>query len=279
MPFVLLFCKCQKAVSKLEKGKVVVLEERVPKLKKRRRQKVNRRLTIYIVFFFMLILCIVYFQSPLSYVKHIEIKGNQHISSEKIIQLSGLANGTSFWKVKEEKIKQAIEEHPEIKQVEMQKKFPNTIVLYIKERRRVAYIEHKQTFFPLLENGQILMKNAPKTVLSDAPILVDWKRGEDIQDMAGQLAKLPPYILSAISEIHYAPSDEDRYHITVYMNDGFEVSASVKNFAEKMLLYPEIVKKLDPNVKGVIHLEVSNYFKAYDQPKKEDDDDNESSAR
>lgn len=264
-------------MSELEKGKVVVLEERVPKLKQRRRQKVNRRLAAYIAFFFMLILSIIYFQSPLSNIQHIEVKGNQHVSAGRIIELSGLTNRTSFWKIKAEQVERAIESHPEIKQAKLKKQFPNTIVLYVKERRRVAYIEHKQTFFPLLENGQILTKNKPKMALSDAPILVNWKKGEDIQEMAGQLAQLPPYILNAISEIHYTPSDQDRYHITVYMNDGFEVSANMQNFAEKMLLYPAIVKQLNPNVKGVIHLEVSNYFKAYGEEKK--GDGNEKSTR
>ncbi|MCZ0755525.1 cell division protein FtsQ/DivIB [Anoxybacillus sp. J5B_2022] len=260
----------------MKKGKVVVLEERVPKLKQRRRQKVNRRLTAYIVFFFMLILCIIYFQSPLSNVRHIDVRGNQHVSARQIIQASGLTNRTSFWRVKTVQVEQVLESLPEIKQVTVEKQFPNTIVLYIKERRRVAYIEHKQTFFPILENGKILTKNKPKTALSDAPILVNWKAGEDIQEIAAQLAQLPPYILNAISEIHYAPTKYDQYHITVYMNDGFEVSATVQNFAEKMRLYPEIVKQLNPNVKGVVHLEVSNYFKAYDEKK---EDGNEKSAR
>ncbi len=260
----------------LEKRKVVVLEERVPKLKERRRQKVNRRLTAYISFFFMLILLIIYFQSPLSNVRHIEVKGNQHVSDRKVIELSGLTGRTSFWRVKAEKVERAIEHHPEVKMVTLKKIFPNTIVLYVKERRRVAYIKHKQAFFPILENGQILTKHTSETALSDAPILVDWKEGEDIQEMAGQLAKLPPYILNSISEIHYTPRSQDKYHITVYMNDGFEVSANVQNFAEKMLLYPSIVKQLNPNVKGVIHLEVSNYFKAYDEEKKGDGDEKDS---
>lgn len=262
MPFVLLFVS-EKAVSELKKGKVVVLEERVPKLKQRRRQKVNRRLTAYIIFFFMLILCIIYFQSPVSNVRHIEVKGNEHVSVQQIVRASGVTNRTSFWRVKTDQVKQAIESLPEIKEVTVKKQFPNTIVLYIKERTRVAYIEEKQLFFPILDNGKILTKNKPKIALSDAPILVNWKDGEKIQELAGQLAHLPSYILNAISEIHHTPTKYDPYHITVYMNDGFEVSATVPNFAEKMRLYPEIVKQLNSNVKGVIHLEVSNYFKAY----------------
>jgi cell division protein FtsQ len=255
----------------LEKGKVVVLEERVPKLKERRRQKANRRLIAYISFFFLFILCVLYFQSPLSNVRHIEVKGNEHLSAGQIIALSGITKRTSFWKVKEDEVKQNLEKHPEVKSVSVEKHFPNTIIIRVSEWRRVAYIYDGQTFFPLLENGYLLKKHTSKTAPSDAPILVNWKKGEDIQEMTGQLAQLSPSVLNAISEIDYTPNKDNRDHVTVYMNDGFEVSASIHNFAEKMSLYPAIVQQLDPNVKGVIHLEVSNYFTPYQLPKKEDD--------
>jgi cell division protein FtsQ len=257
----------------LEKGKVVVLEERVPKLKERRRQKANRRLIVYISFFFLFILCVLYFQSPLSNVRHIEVKGNEHLPAGQIIALSGITKRTSFWKVKEDEVKQNLEKHPEVKSVSVEKHFPNTIIIRVNEWRRIAYIYDGQTFFPLLENGYLLKKHTSKTAPSDAPILVNWKKGEDIQEMTGQLAQLSPSVLNAISEIHYTPNNDDPDHVTVYMNDGFEVSASIHNFAEKMSLYPAIVRQLDPNVKGVIHLEVSNYFTPYQPPKKEDDNE------
>lgn len=83
-----------------EKGKVVVLEERVPKLKEQRRQRANRLLVAYIALFFMLLLGVVYAQSPLSNVAVIHVEGNHHIASQQIIQLSGITKQTSFWKVK-----------------------------------------------------------------------------------------------------------------------------------------------------------------------------------
>ncbi|WP_337999011.1 hypothetical protein [Bacillus methanolicus] len=54
------------------------------------------------------------------------------------------------------------------------------------------------------------------------------------------------------------------------MNDGFEVNATLRGFAEKMAHYPSIVSQLDPDKKGVIDLEVGSYFKAYDEEGTED---------
>jgi cell division protein FtsQ len=263
----------------LERNKVVVLEERVPKLKQQRRQRANRRLIGYIAFFFMLILCIIYFQSPLSNIKYLEVKGNEHVSDKEIIKLSELTTRTSFWKIKDEVVADKISSHPEIQSVTLQKHFPNKITLLIKERKRVAYIYHKQKFLPILENGRILT-DVHSAVPNDAPILVNWKKGEDIQEIVAQLTELPAHVLNAISEIHHTPDSNDRYHLTVFMNDGYEVSATVRNFAEKMSLYPSIVSQLDPDAKGIIHLEVSNYFKAYpSNTKKKEGDDNEESTR
>lgn len=82
--------------------------------------------------------------------------------------------------------------------------------------------------------------------------------------MIRQMQKLPDSITNAISEVRYTPSNVDRDLVTLYMNNGFEVRASIPSFAEKMAHYPSIISQLDPKKKGVIDLEVGSYFKAYD---------------
>lgn len=258
-----------------EKGKVVVLEERVPKLKEQRRQRANRLLVAYIALFFMLLLGVVYAQSPLSNVAVIHVEGNHHIASQQIIQLSGITKQTSFWKVKKDEVEQRVKQHPEVKDVSVKKRIPNRIDIVIVERKRIAYILDKHSFLPILDNGKVLT-HAKQAIPSDAPILVGWKEGEAIQDMAAQLANTPSSILNLISEIHHTPSPSDQRHITVYMNDGIEVSATIDRFAKKIVHYPSIVSQLQPGVKGVLHLEMSTYFKPYEAAEgKENEDENE----
>lgn len=105
----------------------------------------------------------------------------------------------------------------------------------IVERTRIAYILDKHSFLPILDNGKVLTY-AKQVIPSDAPILVGWKEGEAIQDMAAQLANTPNSILNLISEIHYTPNASDERHITVYMNDGIEVSATIDRFAKKLCI-------------------------------------------
>ena len=81
--------------------------------------------------------------------------------------------------------------------------------------------------------------------------------------MIKSLENLPTEISNSISEIHYTPKKTDPYHISLFMNDGFEVSATLRSFSEKMVHYPSIISQLDPNKKGIIDLEVGSYFKAF----------------
>lgn len=194
--------------------------------------------------------------------------GNQNISKDEIIQYSQLSVGTSFWNVKNDKIERNLKKHPEIKSATVDKKFPNIIVIKVSEYQRVAFIKSNGKYLPILENGDILKskKNNNKGFLN-APILINWSKGEDIQEMVAQLSELPKSIVNSISEIQYTPIPTDILQITLYMNDGNEVKASVRNFSEKMQYYPSMVKELDPNVKGIFHIDVENRFTPFGDDK------------
>jgi cell division protein FtsQ len=257
----------------MSKGKVVTIEDRIPKLKQKRKQKANKRLIWYISFFFLLVMCVVYIQSPLSKVSTITVSGNYNVQENEIIKLSDLSTKTSFWRINLENISKQIEAHSEIKSVIIEKKLPNRVIIEVSEYKRVAYISNEEQYFPILENGQVLHSLTDSTIPADAPILINWVDNDDIQDMAKELTKLNPSITNSISEIHHTPESSDPLHITLYMNDGYEVSATVRNFSKKMSAYPSIISELDPSLKGVIHLEVVSYFKAYER---EEDEENES---
>lgn len=247
----------------MKNGKVITIEDRIPKLKQQRKQKANRRFILYISLFFFLILFVLYFQSPLSKIQSIEISGNIHVSSKEIIELSGLKQGTSFWNIKPEKIAEKIKEHNEISKVEVYRKFPNDIKISVSEYTRVAYLLKGTAYYPILETGKILKKRDLDNLPADAPLLINWKQSEELQEMAAQLRLVPKSILNRISEIHHTPEKIDPLHITLFMNDGQEVSATIRDFSKKIINYPKIIEQLSEEQFGVIHLEVGSYFKAY----------------
>ncbi len=221
---------------------------------------------MYITFFFLLLSGILYFQSPLSKIGDITISGNQNISSEQISNLSKLKVGTSFWKVDKDKVAENIKEHPEINEVTIEKKLPNQISINVSELKRVGYISGTNGFFPILENGKIIEKpqtSGSKAIPVDAPILVNWST-KALKLLSKELNKVQPSISKLISEIHHTPTEYDPLQMTLYMVDGYEVKATLRNFAENIKAYPTIVSELDPSLSGYIELDVVPTFIPYD---------------
>lgn len=255
----------------------MTLEDRVPKIKQQRKQKANRRLVIYLSLFFILLFLIIYSQSSLSKVSGVTVDGNVHVPEDEIIKLSEITNETSIWRVNEEKVAETIEQHKEISEAVVQRKFPNSVEVSIEEYKRVAYIYESGNYYPVMENGKMLsVMNEEDALPDDAPLMMNWKNGEMVENFIGELIKLPESIIYSISEIHHTPTDIDPYHITMFMNDGFEVSATVRDFSSKMGAYPSIVEQLDPSVKGVINLEVGTFFKPYETAGEEEEETDES---
>ncbi|MDP4105642.1 MAG: FtsQ-type POTRA domain-containing protein [Bacillota bacterium] len=247
----------------MEKENVVSLEERIPKLKQQRRRKANRRLIFLLFLFFALIVIVAYIQSPLSRVKAITVKGNEFYSSQEIIQKTGISKSTNIWTVKKGEIASNLERYPEIKTADVGMNWLNSIEIRITEYKKLAYLKKDSFYYPVLENGAILENRKTGRVPINAPILIGFKEGTVLKEMLKEIGKLPKVVLNSVSEIHYEPSKTDQFHITLFMNDGFEVSASIKSFSEKMTHYPSIISQLDPGKKGIIDLEVGSYFKAY----------------
>lgn len=248
----------------MENGKIVSIEDRIPKLKQQRRKKANRRLILMLFLFFTLILCIIYFQSPLSKVQKVLVSGTETVTEETIKKASGITSDTNIWKIDQKETEAKLEKMPEIEQADLSIDFPNTVAIQLKEFDKLAFLSQGRDFFPVLSNGEILTSGLTQDIPVNAPILFAFKEGEVLNEMIASLQSLPEEILSNISEIHHNPSETDRYRIHLFMNNGFEVNATLRNFSEKMVHYPSIISQLDPSQKGIIDIEVGSYFKAYE---------------
>ncbi len=246
----------------MEKQKIVSIEERIPKLKQQRKRKANRRLAIALLLFFTMILFIIYFQSPLSKVKSIAVSGNESYTMEEIRKYSGITTNSNIWKINRGKTGEKLEDLPEIKNAEVSVKLPNSVEIRITEYDKLAYLSVGKDFLPVLANGEILEEGIADEMPVNSPILIGFKEGDVLDEMILSMEELPGEILSSISEIHYRPSETDSYKIQLFMNEGYEIYATLRTFTEKMVHYPSIVSQLN-SVKGIIDLEVGSYFKAY----------------
>ncbi|OLO40800.1 cell division protein FtsQ [Alkalihalophilus pseudofirmus] len=250
--------------------KVITINDRIPKLKEQRKQRANRRLIFFLAFFFLLILLVIYFQSPLSHIKTIEVHGNDYLPKEIIVDSSKLSSGTSIWQLDKEEVIARIVSLKEIESADISRKFPNKIEIHIVEYQRVAYMYQEGKYYPILSTGAFLEELPPNVMPVDAPILRDWEPGPVAQELAAELTKLSDGLFNRISEIYYTPTEADPLRIIVFMNDGHEVHSTVRDFSDKIAPYPSIVKEIDPNKIGIIHMRMTPYFEEFDVEEEEE---------
>ncbi|ALX47388.1 cell division protein FtsQ/DivIB [Lentibacillus amyloliquefaciens] len=258
------------------KKNVVSIEDRIPKLKQERKKKANRRLIFYLSIFFLLISIIVYLQSPLSYVRTIDVSGNSFVKDEEIIEASSIGEKTNIWSVNASEISRAVNDNPVIQQSDVNRKLPWTIEISVSEFDHVGYMKQDEHYFPVLGDGNVLENLQQSSVDGNAPLLLGFSDEKYLNQLTGELKKLPESVLQLISEIHWNPSDENQHKILLYMNDGYMVDGTIRDLAEKMRVYPSIVSQLGSESKGIIHIGAGVYFEEFNAESEEDSDNQES---
>lgn len=246
----------------MEEEKIVSIEERIPKLKENRRKKANQTLLIYLTLFFLLIVIIIYLQSPFSNIKHINVLGNDVLADEQIIEQSNVTVDMNMWRINVKDIEEKITAHPLVKEVNVKRKFPQTLQFTIVENNVIGYVKANNELHPIVSDG-VVVSNTDISLPRGAPLFENFTDEEYLQRFAEELNDLPVHILNLISEVHWKPTDKNKYKIELYMNDGFIVHATIRDFASKMNAYPSIIAQLDPDQKGIIHMDVGVYVETF----------------
>lgn len=246
----------------MEEKKIISIEDRIPKLKQARKKKANRRLIYYLSVFFILISMIVYLQSPLSQVKNIEVEGNELIKADKLIEQSGLKIKDNIWSINLTHVEEELMNSPYIKKAIVKRKLPRTVEFIVEEEELIGYTLEDGAYYPILASGTKITE--PNKLMSGkAPLLNGFSDEDYLEKMAQELAELDPSIHHLISEIYWDPTEDNKNKITLYMQDGFVVKGTIRQFHEKMNIYPSIISQLEPKQKGIIHIGVGAYFEEF----------------
>lgn len=241
------------------------LEDTMPKLKKQRQKKLITRLIALILLFSFAILVVVYFISPLSKVDMLSVSGTKEVADQEIIDVSQIKSGDNLWKVffeRKEISKNLLSELPQVKSMKISFDGLNDYIIKIEEYQTVAYLAEENKYYNILENGKIVNESR-KVSIGNPPIFKSFEENKALKAMIEQYKLLNENIQNSISEVEYTPSEIDDYLIKLYMNDGNEVVASIPSFAEKMIYYPDMVKKIGDQ-KGTFNIEVGAYFSPFE---------------
>lgn len=213
-----------------------------------------------LIFIIILGVLVWYVFSDMSDVKEITYSGNHVISDEELSNRLQFTEGDKMFSINTTQAKENIELLPVIVEAEVERDWWNTVHVNVNEYNIIAYIENEGTFNPVMENARVL-RGYP-VAPSIGPILYHFE-GEEFENTVTELQNVDKDILSAISEIHFSPSDSSQTRIHIFMNDGQEIVADYRDFGEKMNHYVGMKQEIGEDNDGIIDIEIGSSFLPY----------------
>ncbi|KRL99920.1 cell division protein FtsQ/DivIB [Liquorilactobacillus satsumensis] len=218
--------------------------DKLPLLTRQRNQVLRRRLSINLVFFSLMGILSLYFILPISRISQVTVTGADAQTRSAILAASGLKKGGLLLKtvLMQKKIKQEIlTAVAEVKQVRFNYDW-TTVKLQTTASPVSGYVLDGKQYYALTKKGvqSQIARNQPA---DNYPVYSGFGKKPQLKLLAIQMNKMPAKLTSAISEVHYDPSQVNSGRIRVYLNDGNEVIATISTFATKMAYYPAIKAK------------------------------------
>lgn len=178
-----------------------------------RKGPLNRHVFISLLLILtMLVGGFVFMNSAYFTVGDIDVKGNVHLPAEEIFQIANIDDRVNIFKIDKNMLRKRLLQDLRIEDATVERKFPTTIVLNIKERRTVAFLPTNYGFVQVDRQGYVLA--AFRTIKSmEMPMvtglkLMNTKVGDRIDPVAypvlEMLGELDADALNALSEINIA---------------------------------------------------------------------------
>lgn len=226
---------------------------------------------------FILLILLAFFillRSSLFEVKQVVVKGNEHLSSEKIKALAEISPGINIFKINLTRVSERIHLLPMVKKVKLTRKLPSTVVITIIERRPVGLLPQNDSFMEIDEDGVCLQKGKSSTyglpVITGVidPLQKGLKNrtftpGQQIKstrlDLALKVIKtLPPEVLPILSEVNV----EQQNQVNLFTLDGIQCRlGQATNIKEKGEILSQVLKEVLAKGKEVTYIDLS-YSKA-----------------
>lgn len=120
-----------------------------------RKEKKRVKKAILSIILIAAILVLILFKAPIFNIKNLEIQGNKSVDKNKIIKLDTVLNKNIFY-LDLKSIKETILLNPYIKEVEIEKSYPNKIIVAVEERKPSFFVKDGEGFLVLNEELRIM---------------------------------------------------------------------------------------------------------------------------
>ncbi|MGT2965348.1 cell division protein FtsQ/DivIB [Streptococcus acidominimus] len=206
------------------------------------------------------ILLAVYFISPLSKEKKIEVVGNQRLDRETVLAYSKISEKdyalTTLLQTKN--IEANIKNSSNIvKSDKITFQFPNRFTIHVEEFTEVGYLKEKESYRLVLSSGNISETAITSEALPERYTLIDMADTDLVKQLALQLAPIDAALLSNIKSIELTPSKVTADLLTMSMYDEHTLLIPLSEIDTKLPYYSNIAKRL--SVPSVVDMEVGAF--------------------
>lgn len=238
------------------------------KIDKRKRQK-RIQYIIITALILLIILFLLYMFTPLSRISHVNISGNHNVSDSQVEKELNVKKGSRIYTFSKSKAINNLKKNSLIKDVQIHKQLPNTLNVKIIENNLVGIVKEKNKYVPIIE-GNKKLDNYNGNIANSAPVLEGFK-GDNLNSITKALSKMPNETREMISEIKYAPLQNQQNRVLLYMKDGMQVVGDMNTLANKIEYYPQMSQSLAKDssgqlkTQGYIDLSVGASFIPYNE--------------
>lgn len=239
--------KAQKEDSEVKKEKEKKKKEKPEKPAKPRIAPVHiwRAVSILVPSVLVLLLSI-YLLTPLSTLKHIEVKGNVQTQADDIKQVSGIQDSdyTLSLLLNKEKHAEQIKSNHWIESATIDYKFPTNFTIEVKEFEIVGYYVTGEDHYPILSSGTIDSSPVNLLNLPETYLTVTFNDEQQVKDLITGLSSISENIKSQIQKIELAPSKATADLLKITMLDTDEILVPLSELSKKLPYYSKIKRQL-----------------------------------
>ncbi|ORO80373.1 cell division protein FtsQ/DivIB [Streptococcus oralis] len=194
----------------------------------------------------LVLLLSIYLLTPLSTIKHIEVKGNVQTQADDIKQISGIQDSdyTLALLLDKEKYAERIKSNHWIESAKIDYKFPTNFTIEVKEFEIVGYYVTGEDHYPILSSGTIDSSPVNLLNLPETYLTVTFNDEQQVKDLMTGLSSISEDIKSQIQKIELAPSKATADLLKITMQDTDEIVVPLSELSKKLPYYSKIKPQL-----------------------------------
>lgn len=225
---------------------------------KRRRKAILRRRKVFLARLFLLTLLatLIYlflFKTSIFNIRDIVVEGNNKMTYNEIVQVSGFSRGENIFKIDKKVGKRALMELPYIKSIKVKRRIPKKIIIEVEERESIAAISFNDSFILFDKEGYLLAIKEKDEKVNKAQIFaldfIELNLGENIFEKI-ENENIKDFIILSheagiLSNMRYI-NFTDGNNLVIELKDGIRVAfGPLNNVKYKVSFLFEIIEDID----------------------------------